>query len=135
MGRMYWCSPGTVHPVVRSAASCIDVESFLTCGRLVTPEQAEAERDFNVHRVRWVFDRRFNVAPTRQVTVVRQVDSEREGFMRRWGLIPFFANGEATKYSTINARMETIATSAAYRGPWKRGQRCILPASVLTGVQ
>ena len=28
------------------------------------------------------------------------------------------------KYSTINARVETVQTAASYRGPWKRGQRC-----------
>jgi putative SOS response-associated peptidase YedK len=33
------------------------------------------------------------------------------------------------KYSTINARLETVETSPAYRGPWKRAQRCIQPAS------
>jgi putative SOS response-associated peptidase YedK len=46
----------------------------------------------------------------------------------RWGLVPFFAKGVPGKYSTINARIETMATSPAYRTAWKRGQRCILPA-------
>jgi putative SOS response-associated peptidase YedK len=46
----------------------------------------------------------------------------------RWGLVPFFAKGVPGPYSTINARMETVETSASYRGPWKRGQRCIVPA-------
>jgi putative SOS response-associated peptidase YedK len=46
--------------------------------------------------------------------------------MMRWGLIPFFAKGEPPpKYSTINARIETFETAASYRGPWKRGQRCL----------
>jgi putative SOS response-associated peptidase YedK len=40
-------------------------------------------------------------------------------------LIPFFAKGEPPKYSTINARIETAETAASYRGPWKRGQRCL----------
>jgi putative SOS response-associated peptidase YedK len=47
----------------------------------------------------------------------------------RWGLIPFFAHGEPPKYSTINARIETVETAASYRGPWKRGQRCLQIAS------
>jgi putative SOS response-associated peptidase YedK len=49
--------------------------------------------------------------------------------MLRWGLIPFFAKGVAPKYSTINARLETVETAASYRGPWKRGQRCIQVAA------
>jgi putative SOS response-associated peptidase YedK len=47
------------------------------------------------------------------------VDGEKQGSRIRWGLIPFFAKGEAGKYSTINARIETVETAASYRGPWK----------------
>jgi putative SOS response-associated peptidase YedK len=47
----------------------------------------------------------------------------------RWGLIPFFAKGEAPKYSTINATVENLERGAAWRGPWSRGQRCIMPAA------
>lgn len=71
----------------------------------------------------------YNIAPTQQVPVVRMADGEREGVLMRWGLVPFFAKGVPGKYSTINARIETIETAASYRGPWKRGQRCIMPAS------
>ena len=27
-----------------------------------------------------------------------------------------------------NARVETLRTSPAYRGAWRRGQRCLVPA-------
>jgi putative SOS response-associated peptidase YedK len=47
----------------------------------------------------------------------------------RFGLIPFFARGVPGPNSTINARVETIETSASYRGSWKRGQRCLVLAS------
>jgi len=30
------------------------------------------------------------------------------------------------KYSTINATIEKLAEAATWRGPWSRGQRCIL---------
>lgn len=49
--------------------------------------------------------------------------------MLRGGVIPFFAKGVPPKYSTINARIETVETAASYRGPWKRGQRCIQVAA------
>ncbi len=71
----------------------------------------------------------YNVCPTQPVPVVRSSDGRREGALLRWGLIPFFANGDPGKYPTTNARLETIATSPAYRGPWKRGQRCLQLAS------
>ncbi len=67
---------------------------------------------------------------TQKVPVVRLgADGVREGVALRWGLVPFFAHGEPPKYSTINARIETVESAASYRGPWKRGQRCLLPAT------
>jgi putative SOS response-associated peptidase YedK len=99
------------------------------CGRYVSPTAAEAERYFTVHLVQWEFGRNFNVAPTQQVPVVRLVDGERQGLMMRWGLVPFFARGVPPKYSTINATIERLADGACWKGPWTRGQRCILPAT------
>jgi putative SOS response-associated peptidase YedK len=99
------------------------------CGRYVNPATAEAERYFAVHLIRWKFARSYNVAPTQQVPVVRLSDGEREGLMMRWGLVPFFARGVPPKYSTINATIEKLADGPTWRGPWKRAQRCILPAA------
>jgi putative SOS response-associated peptidase YedK len=98
------------------------------CGRYVSPDIAEAERYFLVHLLRWGFERSYNVAPTQQVPVVRMADGAREGVTLRWGLVPYFAKGIPPKYSTINATIEKITDAATWRGPWKRGQRCILPA-------
>lgn len=99
------------------------------CGRYVSPDEASIEREFNLVRAEWKFPASFNVAPTQQVPIVRSILGEREGVCVRWGLIPFFAKGEPAKYSTINARIETVETAASYRGPWKRGQRCLQVAS------
>jgi putative SOS response-associated peptidase YedK len=99
------------------------------CGRYVNPTTAEAERYFAVHLIQWQFERSYNVAPTQQVPVVRRAEGEREGLLMRWGLIPFFARGVPPKYSTINATIEKLTEGASWRGPWKRGQRCILPAT------
>lgn len=71
----------------------------------------------------------YNVAPTTGVLAVRDDDGARRLETMRWGLVPFWAKGVPPKLSTINARVETVATAASYRGPWKRGQRCILPAT------
>ena len=71
----------------------------------------------------------YNIAPTQSIPVVLRVEDGNDCQLMRWGLIPFFAKGVAGAYSTINARVETMTTSPAYRGPWKRGQRCIIPAN------
>lgn len=45
-----------------------------------------------------------------------------------WGLIPFFATQPKLPYSTNNARFEELAEKASYKGPWAKGQRCIIAA-------
>jgi putative SOS response-associated peptidase YedK len=99
------------------------------CGRYITAQAAAFEKAIRLGKVRWQFEVSYNVAPTQSVPVVRFEDGEPVGMMMRWGLIPFFAKGEPPKYSTINARIETVETAASYRGPWQRGQRCIQVAA------
>ena len=77
----------------------------------------------------WQFPPSYNVAPTQDVPVVRvNRAGERSGGRLRWGLIPFWAKGVQPKYSTINATVERLTDGATWRGPWRRGQRCIIPA-------
>jgi putative SOS response-associated peptidase YedK len=99
------------------------------CGRYVSPDEASIEREFNLVRTEWQFPASYNVAPTQQVPVVRSGHGGRQGLCLRWGLIPYFAKGVAGKYSTINARIETMETTASYRDAWQRGQRCLQVAA------
>jgi putative SOS response-associated peptidase YedK len=98
------------------------------CGRYVSPDDASLEREFNLVRTEWRFPANFNVAPTQQVPAIRAVAGVPQGVLLRWGLVPYFAKGSPGRYSTINARVETLETTASFRGPWRRAQRCILPA-------
>lgn len=53
----------------------------------------------------------------------------------QWGLIPWFSKtrrptGKLGKpISTNNCRIETVATAPSFKGPWARGQRCLIPAA------
>jgi putative SOS response-associated peptidase YedK len=47
----------------------------------------------------------------------------------RWGLVPFWSKDGKASYSTINARAETVPTSATYREAFKR-RRCLVPADL-----
>lgn len=97
------------------------------CGRYVVKVDAALERDWGLDRPPPLFEH-YNVAPTTAVPAVREREGQRSCAMLRWGLVPFWAKGVPPKLSTINARMESLSTAASWRGPWKRNQRCILPA-------
>jgi putative SOS response-associated peptidase YedK len=71
---------------------------------------------------------RYNIAPSQDVPAIRQHDANRELVMLHWGLIPFWAKDEKLKYSTINAKAETVHQKPAYREAFKR-RRCLIPAS------
>jgi putative SOS response-associated peptidase YedK len=45
----------------------------------------------------------------------------------RWGLIPSWSKDPSIGDKTINARSETVATTASFREPFK-SQRCLVPA-------
>jgi putative SOS response-associated peptidase YedK len=75
------------------------------------------------------FEPSYNIAPQSFQPVVRldPETGERELTIMRWGLVPFWSKEATATFNTINAKAETVATSPAYREPWKR-RRCLVPA-------
>lgn len=72
----------------------------------------------------------FNVAPTDPVPVVRWGSRQPGGralTVARWGLVPHWARDPRSGPRMINARAETVATSAAY-APSFAHRRCLVPA-------
>ena len=69
----------------------------------------------------------FNVGPARYVPVIRMHDSEVEGVMLRWGLIPDWAEADASKACAVTASVATVEHASATRGAWEIGRRCIVP--------
>ena len=67
----------------------------------------------------------WNIAPTDPVYVVDERDSVRQLDSMRWGLVPHWARD--TKSIHINARAETVATTAAFRDSFAK-KRCLIPA-------
>jgi putative SOS response-associated peptidase YedK len=74
------------------------------------------------------FDRRYNIAPSETIPVIRREGGERRLGLARWGLVPHWAKDAKIGYRMINARAETVASKPSFRGPFHR-QRCIVPAS------
>ena len=99
------------------------------CGRYILRMQDKYLREWNLHGPPAWVTTSYNIAPTQQVPVMRIENGGPVAAMVRWGLIPAFAHGQPGKFSTINARMESVETAPSFRTAWKRGQRCIQPAS------
>ena len=73
---------------------------------------------------------RYNIAPDQNranVPVVRLADGKRQLALLRWGLIPSWSKEPKTKFSTIVARAETIATKPTFRTAYQR-RRCLVLA-------
>ena len=72
---------------------------------------------------------RFNVAPTDAVLAVRRNrEGRREAGQLRWGLIPHYADPDSWDRLLINARVETIAETPAFRDAFMGGYRCLVVA-------
>lgn len=69
---------------------------------------------------------RYNLAPTQHVAVVLDADGKPAVRRLRWGLLPGWIKDLKQTYSTINARIETVATKPAYRAAFK-ARRCLIP--------
>jgi len=70
---------------------------------------------------------KYNLAPTQRAAVVLGDGEKLELRKLRWGLIPPWVKDLKGSYSTINARVETVATKPAYRAAWKAPRRCLVP--------
>ena len=68
----------------------------------------------------------YNVAPTQRASVILDRGTGRQVTRLAWGLLPFWAKAKGLQGSTINARIETVATKPAFRAAFKR-RRCVVP--------
>ncbi|OUL98350.1 SOS response-associated peptidase [Variovorax sp. JS1663] len=101
------------------------------CNRYIAPEEGEIERFWHVgsrNQPKWQLEI-FPRAPGPFIRRRRHAAGyERELVVGQWGLVPWFAKEPKLRYPTNNARSEELAEKASYKDPWKRGQRCIIPA-------
>lgn len=67
----------------------------------------------------------YNLAPTQRAGLVFDDDGLTAGRFR-WGLLPFWAKDAKLAYTTINARIESVAEKPAFRDAFKR-RRCLIP--------
>jgi putative SOS response-associated peptidase YedK len=99
------------------------------CGRfsLHTPESQIIEA-FNLeHTEPLGLKHRYNITPSQDIPIIRDTETSREMVLAQWGLVPHWSKESKTKYSTINARIESVAEKPTYRTLFKR-RRCLIPA-------
>ena len=94
------------------------------CGRYTNTAGVEELNDrFNVPITGDAGTRRFNIAPTEEVLAIVAPKGEPEARLLRWGLMPPWAKDLKGAHKMINARMETVASTPAYRKLIPRGSR------------
>lgn len=67
------------------------------------------------------------IRPGEPLLIQRQQQGELEVNFALWGLLPAWVKDPNGAHRSINARSETVADKASFRGPW-RHHRCLLPA-------
>src|SRR6478735_10866104 len=99
------------------------------CGRFVQERSlTEVSELFEAEPMADDLGPRYNVAPTDQaLVVVERPGGPRGVTVFHWGLIPHWADSPAVAARHINARVETVASSPAFRDALRR-RRCIVPA-------
>lgn len=100
------------------------------CGRYVSPDTAAIERAWQIGRTNSnPFRRRFNVAPTMQVPILRgnPASGELELVEARWGFIPSWWKQARPPPRSFNARSEDAASKPMWRH-YYRHSRCLIPA-------
>ena len=100
------------------------------CGRFWASLTWEEYRDLlnlNAPRPASNFAPNWNAAPTHEVLIAAERDGVRKLISMRWGLIPVWAK-EFPKFSTINAKSETLEEKATWRGSLNK-LRCVIAVS------
>jgi putative SOS response-associated peptidase YedK len=99
------------------------------CGRfsIHTPESRIREAFYLEHTEPLGLKPRYNIVPSRKIPIIRAKETSREMVLAQRGLVPHWSTEPKTRYSTINARIESVAEKPTYRTPFKR-RRCLIPA-------
>jgi putative SOS response-associated peptidase YedK len=68
---------------------------------------------------------RYNIAPTQQISAIREHQGKRQIFNMRWGLMPAVSSRPGVGH--FNARSESVTNTPAFRDLVK-DHRCLIPA-------
>lgn len=103
------------------------VYNIFMCGRYGLTKTIDLKKRYSLEND-IEMDENFNVAPSQIMPVIVDDNGKNKIEEMRWGLVPFWSKTPTVKFSSINARGETVASSSVYREPFKR-HRCLIPAT------
>lgn len=104
------------------------------CNKYLPPDQARIESYFHLGRQKelpWWEQRivgRDQKGPFVRPRDPRNRSAGLEGVVGQWKLIPPHESRPNFPYSTNNAVSEEVSWKPAFKVPWARGQRCLIPA-------
>ena len=97
------------------------------CGRFAQPKDAKKVfADYNL-KLTADYQSSYNVFPGSLQPIIAG-NPDIQIIFAKWGLIPSWSKEFRSKFSTINARAETVLTSPVYRTPFLR-KRCLVLTS------
>jgi putative SOS response-associated peptidase YedK len=99
------------------------------CGRFNVESDPLSRLLLELVRLRHPGPDNHNAAPTENIVVLRLGEGGAPELVpMRWWLTPYWAKEVGTRYAMFNARSETLASSRAFREPFRR-RRCVVPVS------
>src|SRR5207302_6097734 len=94
------------------------------CGRYTnTAGVEELNARFEVPITSPAGTHRYNIAPTEEVLAIVSPKGKPQARMLRWGLVPTWAEDLKVSHKMINARIETVTRTPAYRNLIPRASR------------
>ena len=97
------------------------------CGRYTAHwSEAEFKDTFEVP-LPFDFTPNYNIAPTRQVVIVKKQEAYKATYVR-WGLIPNWVKDYKHFKPLFNAKAETVHEKPSFKDAFKK-KRCLVPAS------
>ncbi|MDZ7737150.1 MAG: SOS response-associated peptidase family protein [Gammaproteobacteria bacterium] len=76
---------------------------------------------------------RFNLSPGQNNPVIYQTEKRPLLAAFKWGLVPHWLKEPKTRYSTINAKMETVAQKPFYRDAYHTRRCLVRPMAGMNG--
>lgn len=98
------------------------------CGRYaLAVDTAQLTAEFEVS-LSAPIERRYNIAPSQPLLVIRHDTQARNAALLKWGLVPSWSKDMTIAARLINARSETVVEKPAFRSAFNR-RRALVPAS------